>query len=361
MQEQRRKSGAGTPAASTEKAIESLGGRTALDLDRAGGGPPPGDLEGLGIRGRPPRRSCRSAWSAAGCLSLAPRCCACSTAHTHPSRPSSRSGAPAEQRSLAVASSRDPVPHNHGGLRARGGLLRAGRTRPGLRVHASHWATASGGSRPGGGSSRRVRAGTRRRRHHRPRRGCPELAGQQYAARSDVLRVLLGRLSPGSPRIEGQLGEATLRDVLDRWEDRGLVARDRLLGHPWVAPTAKAPRLVGLDVRAWSFVIPQLAHVHAVGVVRLALEPSIPPGGRWLSERELRREVGKSHVPDAAIQPRRPRPRRRRRLVRRGRRPTPEADRGRGRADPQRRRPAARGLDPTSPWPLAAHLLLRPA
>jgi hypothetical protein len=102
--------------------------------------------------------------------------------------------------------------------------------------------------------------------------------GQQYAARSDVLRVLLGRLSPGSPRVEGQLGEATLRDVLDRWEDRGLIARDRLLGHLWVAPTAKALRLVGLDVRAWSFVIPQLAHVHAVGVVRLALEPSIPQG-----------------------------------------------------------------------------------
>ena len=126
--------------------------------------------------------------------------------------------------------------------------------------------------------------------------------GQQYAARSDVLRVLLGRLSPGSPRVEGQLGDATLRDVVDRWEDRGLVARDRLLGHLWVAPTVKALRLVGLDVRAWSFVIPQLAHVHAVGVVRLALEPSIPEGGRWLSERELRREAGKSHVPDGAVQ-----------------------------------------------------------
>jgi hypothetical protein len=33
--------------------------------------------------------------------------------------------------------------------------------------------------------------------------------GQQYAARSDVLRVLLGRLSPGSPRVEGQLAETT--------------------------------------------------------------------------------------------------------------------------------------------------------
>jgi hypothetical protein len=126
--------------------------------------------------------------------------------------------------------------------------------------------------------------------------------GQQYAARADVLRVLLGRLSPGSPRVEGQLGETTLRDVVARWEDRGLVARDRLLGHLWVAPTVKAVRLVGLDVRAWSFVIPQLAHVHAVGIVRLAVDPSIPAGGRWLSERELRREAGKSHVPDAAIQ-----------------------------------------------------------
>jgi hypothetical protein len=106
----------------------------------------------------------------------------------------------------------------------------------------------------------------------------------------------------GSPRIAGQLGDETLRQILDRWEDRGLVTRDRLLGHLWVAPTAKALRLVGLEVRAWSFVIPQLAHVHAVGVVRLALEPSIPEGGRWLSERELRREAGKSQVPDGAVQ-----------------------------------------------------------
>jgi hypothetical protein len=125
--------------------------------------------------------------------------------------------------------------------------------------------------------------------------------GQQYAARSDVLRVLLGRLSPGSPRVAGQVGEETLRQILDRWQDRGLIARDRLLAYLWVAPTGKALRLVGLDVRPWSFVIPQLAHVHAVGVVRLALEPSIPEGGRWLSERELRAESTR-HVPDGAIE-----------------------------------------------------------
>ena len=176
------------------------------------------------------------------------------------------------------------------------GFFRAGRIRPGPNVHGPRT-----GPSAGSGSSRRPRWDTDAGITARDVAALRWL-GQQYAARADVLRVLLGRLSPGSPRIEGQLGEATLRDVLDRWEDRGLVARDRLLGHLWVAPTARALGLVGLDVRAWSFVIPQLAHVHAVGVVRLALEPSIPAGGRWLSERELRREAGKSHVPDAAIQ-----------------------------------------------------------
>ena len=175
------------------------------------------------------------------------------------------------------------------------GFFRAGRTRPSPNVHGPR------SGPPPGGSSRRPRWDTDAGITARDVAALRWL-GQQYAARADVLRVLLGRLSPGSPRVAGQLGEATLRDMLDRWEDRGLIARDRLLGFLWVAPTPKALRLVGLDVRPWSFVVPQLAHVHAVGVVRLALEPSIPAGGRWLSERELRREAGKSHVPDAAIQ-----------------------------------------------------------
>jgi hypothetical protein len=156
------------------------------------------------------------------------------------------------------------------------GFFRAGRTRPGPNlVHGPR--TGPDAARPGAGASRRPRWDTDAGITDRDVAALRWL-GQQYAARADVLRVLLGRLSPGSPRIEGQLGETTLRDVLDRWEDRGLVARDRLLGHLWVAPTAKALRLVGLDVRAWSFVVPQLPHVQAVGIVRLALEPSIPEG-----------------------------------------------------------------------------------
>jgi hypothetical protein len=179
------------------------------------------------------------------------------------------------------------------------GFFRAGHTRPSPQVHGPR--TGPDAGRLSAGTSRRPRWDTDAGITDRDVAALRWL-GQQYAARSDVLRVLLGRLSPGSPRIEGQLGETTLRDVLDRWEDRGLVARDRLLGHLWVAPTVKALRLVGLDVRAWSFVVPQLPHVQAVGVVRLALEPTIPAGGRWLSERELRRETGKSDGPDGAIQ-----------------------------------------------------------
>jgi hypothetical protein len=125
--------------------------------------------------------------------------------------------------------------------------------------------------------------------------------GQQYTARSDVLRVLLGRLSPAPTKVEGQIGEDTLRQILDRWTERDLIIRDRLLGHLWVAPTAKALRLVGLEVRSWSFVIPQLAHYHAVAVVRLAIEPRIPAGGRWISERELRQGGGRQ-IPDGAVE-----------------------------------------------------------
>jgi hypothetical protein len=169
------------------------------------------------------------------------------------------------------------------------GLFRAARSRPGPPVH---------GDRPGG--SRRARWDTDAGVTARDVAALVWL-GQQYAARSDVLRVLLGRLSPGNPQVAGQVGEETLRQILDRWQDRGLVARDRLLGYLWVAPTRKALQLVGLTVPPWSFVIPQLAHVHAVGVVRLALEPSIPEGGRWVSERELRGESAR-HVPDGAVE-----------------------------------------------------------
>ena len=170
------------------------------------------------------------------------------------------------------------------------GFPRAGRARGGPRVHG-----------PGTGGSRRPRWDTDTGITERDVAALHWL-GEQYGARSDVLRVLLGRLSPGTPQIQGVIGEETLRQVLDRWADRKLILRDRLLGFLWVAPTERALRLVGLDVRPWVFVIPQLAHVHAVGIVRLALEPQLAEGGRWVSERELRRDSSKRRVPDGAIQ-----------------------------------------------------------
>jgi hypothetical protein len=93
------------------------------------------------------------------------------------------------------------------------GFLRAGRTRPGPNVHGPRMKPSSGGGRPGGGSSRRPRWDTDAGITDRDVAALRWL-GQQYAARSDVLRVLLGRLSPGSPRVEGQLAETTLRDVV---------------------------------------------------------------------------------------------------------------------------------------------------
>ena len=103
------------------------------------------------------------------------------------------------------------------------GFFRAGRTRPGPNVHGPRSGRPPGDGRPAAGSSRRPRWDTDAGITDRDVAALRWL-GQQYAARSDVLRVLLGRLSPGSPRVEGLIGEATLRDVVDRWEDRGLVA-----------------------------------------------------------------------------------------------------------------------------------------
>jgi len=113
------------------------------------------------------------------------------------------------------------------------GFFRAGRrTRPGPNVHGPRTGPQPGDGRPGGRSSRRPRwdadAGITARDVAALR-----WLGQQYAARSDVLRVLLGRLSPGSPRVAGQLGEATLRDMLDRWEDRGLMTGTQLTPAPF--------------------------------------------------------------------------------------------------------------------------------
>jgi len=116
-----------------------------------------------------------------------------------------------------------------------------------------------------------------------------------------VLGLLLGRLSPELPGTvhaweyaTGQraelpaLAEATVRYHLRRWLRAGWVHPQRALGRTWIVPTPRGLALAGADYRPWSLVPSRLAHVHAVALVRLAIEAA-NPDAEWVSERALAR------------------------------------------------------------------------
>jgi hypothetical protein len=126
--------------------------------------------------------------------------------------------------------------------------------------------------------------------------------GEQYAARLDVLAVVLGRLSPGELRAAGRLGSRTVRQRVERWEAAGWAVRRRMLDHSWVLPTRAGLRLAGLELDPWTPALDRLAHHHAVTVVRLARE-SVPGQGGWVCERELWRRRGRAswHLADGAL------------------------------------------------------------
>jgi hypothetical protein len=126
--------------------------------------------------------------------------------------------------------------------------------------------------------------------------------GEQYAARLDVLAVVLGRLSPAQPQAAGRLGVRTVRQRVERWEHAGWVSRRRMLGHTWVLPTRAGLRMAGLEFNCWEPALDRLAHHHAAAVVRLHREP-IPGLGGWVCERELWRRRGKAgwHLADGAL------------------------------------------------------------
>jgi hypothetical protein len=124
---------------------------------------------------------------------------------------------------------------------------------------------------------------------------------EQYAVRADVLGLLLGRLSPEQPRTvhrwqyaSGQwaqlpaLAEGTVRYHLRRWLRVRWVQVQRALGRTWIVPTRAGLDLAGSGYRPWGLVPSQLQHVHAVAVVRLAIEAANPEV-EWVSERELTR------------------------------------------------------------------------
>jgi hypothetical protein len=116
---------------------------------------------------------------------------------------------------------------------------------------------------------------------------------EQYAVRADTLGLLLGRLSPEAPRsihrweyASGQwaqlpvLSEATVRYHLRRWLRAGWVHPQRALGRTWIVPTRRGLELAGSGYRPWTLVPSQLNHLHAVAVVRLAIEaPTLRPSG----------------------------------------------------------------------------------
>jgi hypothetical protein len=145
----------------------------------------------------------------------------------------------------------------------------------------------------------------RRRRQRPPAITARDLAavrwvGEQFGARADLLAVLLGRLSPAETQAAGLVGPRTVRHHVDRWLRARLVVREHLLGQMWVTPTRRGLSMTGLDFPLWDLPDTQLAHVHAVGVVRLAVEQT---GGSWVCERHLRRELSSpvAHPFDGAV------------------------------------------------------------
>jgi hypothetical protein len=158
----------------------------------------------------------------------------------------------------------------------------------------------------------RLREGSHRPERARPWDAGPEatardlaalrFVGEQYAARLDVLAVVLGRLSPAVVRDAGRLGDRTVRQRVERWEAAGWAERRRMLGHTWVLVTRAGLRLAGLNLDPWTPALDRLAHHHAAAVIRLHRE-AVPGRGGWVCERELWRRRGRAswHMVDGAL------------------------------------------------------------
>ncbi len=122
--------------------------------------------------------------------------------------------------------------------------------------------------------------------------------GEMYGTRADLLAGLLG--------CSGDV----VRQLHVRWRRAGLAETGRLGPGPvWCWLTRAGLDACGLPYAAYRPPLGRLAHVHAVGCVRRALEQwgAWQAGGaRWRSERRLRWRAGsaagrRGHVPDGEV------------------------------------------------------------
>ncbi len=113
--------------------------------------------------------------------------------------------------------------------------------------------------------------------------------GEQYAGRADHLEKLIDRNS------------GTVHRMVERLRDAGYVrTRQILVGERmWVMPTKAGLRACGLPYPALLPRSMSLAHIAAVGDVRLHVQPQ-RPDGVWVCERQVMIDHPRTgHLPDA--------------------------------------------------------------
>ncbi|HLW00046.1 MAG TPA: hypothetical protein VKT82_15360 [Ktedonobacterales bacterium] len=134
--------------------------------------------------------------------------------------------------------------------------------------------------------------------------------GEQYAIHLDHLAHLLGRSRAAPTKTTGQLGSETVRKLVQRWKQAGLVERAWLVPteSSWVWLTRKGLEQLELDYRFWEPKVQGLPHLAAVNQARLWVEHQ-QPDAIWHSERQLslgrpftRSRTRLEHRPDAEIE-----------------------------------------------------------
>lgn len=128
--------------------------------------------------------------------------------------------------------------------------------------------------------------------------------GEQYAIRLDQLQKLIGRVARKQTRDERLITEATVKDLVARWQRAGLVKVEKFFYKQprWVWLTQQGLNHLGLPYKMWEADAISLNHIYWINVVRLYIEETHGLA-QWKSEREIRFEKGKvGHAPDAEVE-----------------------------------------------------------